>query len=230
MTFQRIFNFLPCLRCVTFNRTFNTFDRLHKSQLEKLKSLNKRFFNEESIFNLNTNVSKDVLLYKSSSDKTYKMISVFSIVQFGFWITVADSYNVLLNKEPDNNENHQPISWVDKIKSRGKIATLGIPIACLCMGTTLIAICSVYTMKSVKMLVLCKGGDNLSITSFGFFNRNITTTIPLETVSCAVGRNSSGQNIPLKVKGKWFHYTLDKNGKIYNPKLFDYTAGLSRNV
>lgn len=38
-------------------------------------------------------------------------------------------------------------------------------------------------MKSVKMLVLCKGGDRLSITSFGFFNRNITTTIPLETVS-----------------------------------------------
>lgn len=53
-------------------------------------------------------------------------------------------------------------------------------------GTTLIAICSLYTMKSVKMLVLCKGGDRLSITSFGFFNRNITTTIPLETVSTPV--------------------------------------------
>lgn len=50
-------------------------------------------------------------------------------------------------------------------------------------GTTLIAICYVYTMKSVKMLVLCKGGTNLSITSFGFFNRNITSTIPLDTVS-----------------------------------------------
>lgn len=134
MTFQRVLNFLPCLRCVTFNRTFNTFDILHKNQLDKFKYFNKRHFNEQSIFNLNTNVPKDVILYKSSSDKTYKMISVFSIVQFGFWLTVADSYNVLLNKEPDNNVNHQPISWVDKIKSRGKIATLGIPIACLCMG------------------------------------------------------------------------------------------------
>lgn len=37
-------------------------------------------------------------------------------------------------------------------------------------------------MKSVKMLVLCKGGDNINITSFGFFNRNVTKTIPLETV------------------------------------------------
>jgi len=33
------------------------------------------------------------------------------------------------------------------------------------------------------MLVLCKGGDNLSITSFGFFNRNVTNTIPLDSVS-----------------------------------------------
>lgn len=50
-------------------------------------------------------------------------------------------------------------------------------------GTMLIGICSVYTVKSVKMLVLCRGGKKLSITSFGFFNRNITTTIPLEKVS-----------------------------------------------
>lgn len=49
-------------------------------------------------------------------------------------------------------------------------------------------------------------------------------------MSCAVGRTSQEQNIPLKVKGKWFHYTLDKDGKIYNPKLFDLTAGLRRNL
>lgn len=38
-------------------------------------------------------------------------------------------------------------------------------------------------MKSVKLLVLCKGGNNLSITSYGFYNQNKTTTIPLEMVS-----------------------------------------------
>lgn len=38
-------------------------------------------------------------------------------------------------------------------------------------------------MKSVKMLVLCKGGNHLNVTSFGFFNRNVTKTIPLESVS-----------------------------------------------
>lgn len=58
----------------------------------------------------------------------------------------------------------------------------------------------------------------------------ITFIIKLFQISCAVGRSSSGQNIPLKVKGKWFHYVLDKQGEIYNPKLFDLTAGLRRNV
>jgi len=209
---------------------FNTFNKVNEAQLEKFKYFNRRNFNEQSIFNLNTNVSKDVLLYKSSSDRTYKMISIFSIVQFGFWLSVADAYNILLNKESKSNENVNSVSWIDTLRSKGKIVTIGIPIGCICMGVMLIAICSVYTFKSVKMLVLCKGGDNLSITSFGFFNRNVTNTIPLDSISCVVGRNSRGHTIPIKVKGKWFHYTLDKNGEIYNPKLFDLTAGLSRNI
>jgi len=83
------------------------------------------------------------------------MISVFSIVQFGFWLTVADSYNVLLNKKPDNNVNHQPISWVDKIKSQGKIATLGIPIACLCMGKKwIINWLNSYKFKNYEIKIL----------------------------------------------------------------------------
>lgn len=140
MLFQRILNCVPCLRCVTFNRTFNTFNRLHKNQLDSFKFSNRRNFNEKSIFDLNTNVSKDVLLYKSSSDRTFKMISIFSVVQFGFWLTVADSYNILLNQKPNLDENSKPISWLDEIKSKGKIVTLGVPIGCLCMGKKYIII------------------------------------------------------------------------------------------
>lgn len=212
MLFQQILNRAPCLRCVSFNRTFNGFSKLlRNNRLDELQCLNRRRFNEQSIFNINTNVPKDVILYKSSSDRTFKMISIFSIVQFGFWLTVADAYNVLLKQKPKENEESQMISWLDKLKTKGKIVTIGIPVACLCMGKKyywfsvvyklfvvcdyniiiiifitgimLVGICSVYTVKSVKMLVLCKGGDKLSITSFGFFNRNITTIIPLEKVS-----------------------------------------------
>lgn len=132
MNFQRILNGLPCYRCVAFNRTFYTFNNLYRNQSDKFKYFSKRNFNEQSIFNLNTNVPKDVLLYKSSSDKTYKIISIFSIIQFVFWITVADSYNVLLNKIP-KDDNHS-IIWLEKLKSKGKMITFGIPIACLCLG------------------------------------------------------------------------------------------------
>jgi len=116
---------------------FNTFNKVHEAQLEKFKYFNRRNFNEQSIFNLNTNVSKDVLLYKSSSDRTYKMISIFSIVQFGFWLSVADAYNILLNKESKSNENVNSVSWIDTLRSKGKIVTIGIPIGCICMGKKL---------------------------------------------------------------------------------------------
>lgn len=134
MSFQRMLYCIPCLRCVTFNRMFNTLNRVHRNHLEKLEYFSKRNFNEQSIFNLNTNVPKDVLLYKSSSDRTYKMISIFSLVQFGFWLTVADSYNVLLNKRSNDNDNVQSIVWIDKLKAQGKLVTLGVPIGCMCMG------------------------------------------------------------------------------------------------
>jgi len=239
MLFGRVIsNGLPCVRCGVGFAALRRTTLAHRSCKTRLLNdvrgrSGRRDFAERSIFDVNTNVSRDVLLYRSSGDRTYKMISVFSIVQFGFWLSVADSYNVMLNRkrgtDDADNELHS-IPWVDKLKAQGKLVTLGIPIGCLCMGTILIAICCVYTMKSVKTLILCKGGDNLSITSFGFFNRNITMKIPLENVSCAVGRNARGQSIPLKVKGKWFHYTLDKKGEIYNTKLFDLTAGLRRNL
>lgn len=131
MILQRILYSVPCLRCVSINRTLNTFSKL---QLDRFKCFNKRNFNDQSIFNINTNVSKDVLLYKSSSDRTFKMISIFSIVQFGFWLTVADTYKALLNEKPNHDENSHSVSWLDTLKSKGKIVSIGIPIGCLCMG------------------------------------------------------------------------------------------------
>lgn len=64
----------------------------------------------------------------------------------------------------------------------------------------------------------------------GLFYHAILIVKFLFQVSCSIGRNSRGQSIPLKVKGKWFHYILDKNGKIYNAQLFDFTAGMRRNI
>lgn len=138
MSFQQIFNCIPCLRCITFNRTFNTFNLLQKNPLNQIKCLGRRNINDQSIFNLNTNVPKDVLLYKSPSDRTFKMIGIFSIVQFGFWVTAADAYNVLLNRKPNPNGQSNPDTWVDILKSKGKIVTLGVPIGCLCMGKLIV--------------------------------------------------------------------------------------------
>lgn len=135
MFFQRIASRAPCLWCVSFNRTFSGFNKLHRNnRLDELQCLARRHFNEQSIFNINTSVPKDVVLYKSSSDRTFKMISIFSIVQFGFWLTVADAYNALLKQKPKADEESQLISWLDQLKTKGKIVTLGIPVACLCMG------------------------------------------------------------------------------------------------
>lgn len=133
LLFQRILllSAPSCLRCLSIcsRRTLVTF-----SKSDGLERFGRRNFNDQSIFNINTNVRRDVLLYKSPSDKTYKMISIFSVVQFGFWLTVADTYNKLLNEKPELGENSRSISWLDSLKEKGRVATVGIPVGCLCMG------------------------------------------------------------------------------------------------
>lgn len=120
--------------------------------------LGRRNFAERSIFDLNTNVSKDVLLYRSSSDRMYTFISVLSVVQFGFWLSVADSYNVILNRKRDTDEGDDLhfVPWVDKLKSKGKLITLGVPVGCLCMGECNVTSCAQKPAVRRTLLLNCR--------------------------------------------------------------------------
>lgn len=56
-----------------------------------------------------------------------------------------------------------------------------------------------------------------------------TFTISHFQVSAKQSRMTATVHLPLKVKGKYFHYILDMRGQFPNAKLFDYSAGLRRN-
>ena len=57
----------------------------------------------------------------------------------------------------------------------------------------------------------------------------ISTTVLPPKVSAQQSRTASRVHLPLKVQGKAFHYLLDMKGDFTNSKLFDYSAGISRN-
>ena len=55
-------------------------------------------------------------------------------------------------------------------------------------------------------------------------------TVDLNRVSCLDHRLSDRAFIPIRVKGKWLYYLLDKKGTFTNPSAFDRTVGLYRDL
>lgn len=85
-----------------------------------------------------------------------------------------------------------------------------------------------YTLRSVRYLILNKGGQKCSFVTYTPFGENRIMTLGLENTSCTSSRHHSPSYIPIKVKGHFFHYLLDTKGEFKNTKLFDNTVGLKR--
>lgn len=91
-----------------------------------------------------------------------------------------------------------------------------------------LAIIWMVTLRSVRYLVLKKGGKEITLVTYSPFGKNRLMTVPLENVCCKEARTGARVQLPLKVKNKMMHFMLDMRGEFKNGKLFDATAGLSR--
>lgn len=85
-----------------------------------------------------------------------------------------------------------------------------------------------YTLKSVRFLILNKGGRHLTFVTYTPFGKNRIMSVPIENVCCKEDRKFAKVQLPLKVKNRAMHYMIDMRGEFKNPLLFDSTAGLSR--
>lgn len=86
----------------------------------------------------------------------------------------------------------------------------------------------IYTLKSVRYLILRKGGQQLTIVTYTPFGENRIFTVDLKNICAKEMRNRATSILPIKVKGHYFHYILDMKGEFRNESLFDNTAGLKR--
>lgn len=87
-----------------------------------------------------------------------------------------------------------------------------------------------YTLRSVRFLVLRKGGQDLTIVTYGPFGKNRMMNVPLKCISAQDARQTAKVLLPLKLKGHRLYYILDMRGNFLNTQLFDHTAGLRRRI
>ncbi|XP_054285543.1 transmembrane protein 223-like [Macrosteles quadrilineatus] len=173
------------------------------------------------------NQEKDKILFYYENPRYYTIINAFAFVQFFFWLHLSE---FSLNKgEKLKMESNEFSPWWKKIDLEDKKTRKIVASSCFLIGYLILSVSWIYTLRSVRMLVLRKDNKTVSIVTYGPFARNRVLEVPLENITTNVSREFAKTQLPIKVKGKWFYYILDvKEGKFQNPVLFDHTAGMKR--
>lgn len=181
----------------------------------------------ESALNVNTNVVKDVILFKYDNPRFYKILNIFAICQFGFWGYLSIFAYTSLRDAPVPKDN-EDTPWYLKINLGENKYRNTISASSFIIGYGILVISWMFTLRSVRYLVLRKGGADITIVTYGPFGYNRMLTVSLQDISCKEMRTAARSQLPMKVRKHYLHYILDMKGEFRNTALFDNTAGLRR--
>ncbi|EDW73825.1 uncharacterized protein Dwil_GK19663 [Drosophila willistoni] len=181
-------------------------------------------------FEINTNVPKDVILFKYENPKFYNMLNFFGVCQFVFWTYLSHFAFTTLKDAPVVEKEGEELKWFQRINLGENKYKNGITICSFLIGYGILFAVWMFTLRSVRFLILRKGGRDVSFVTYGPFNRNRIMTVPLKCISAEESRQLARVQLPIKVRDKTLYYILDMRGEFRNPQLFDYTAGLKRRI
>ncbi|KAI5637857.1 hypothetical protein NE865_09372 [Phthorimaea operculella] len=154
---------------------------------------------------------------------------MFAIVQYAFWAYLSVfAFTSLRDAPVDQSKVTVDTPWYKRInlgENKYRNALGGIAFT---VGTGSLFMIWMYTLKSVRFLILNKGGKHVTFVTYTPFGKNRIMTVPIENVCCKETRTNAKVQLPLKVKNTWMHYMLDMRGEFKQPILFDSTAGLAR--
>lgn len=87
-----------------------------------------------------------------------------------------------------------------------------------------------FTLRSVRYLVLRKGGGEVSFVTYGPLGTNRIRTVPLRSVTGLERRDAARTFLPIKVKNIRWYFVLDVRGKYMNQELFDHVVNTRRKL
>ncbi|XP_073845597.1 transmembrane protein 223 [Musca autumnalis] len=187
-----------------------------------------QYCTEQRAYDVNTNVAKDVIMYKYENPKFFKIINIFGICQFTFWAYLSHFAFTSLRDAPVEQKEGQEMAWYERINLGENKYRNGITIMCFCIGYGVLFVAWMFTLRSVRYLILRKGGRDVTLVTYGPFGTNRIMTVPLKDISAQQPREIAKVHLPLKVRNKSLFYVLDMRGEFKNGRLYDYTAGLNR--
>ncbi|XP_061462357.1 transmembrane protein 223 [Rhineura floridana] len=194
---------------------------------------------QQSSFQWDAHVPRDVLLFQHDRGRFFRLLGLFCACQFVFWAYLAHFAFYSLRDtrasrpEPDPRQGGSPLpsppggaspNWGSN-KWR-----FGFTASCLTVGSLILVAGFLFSRRSVNRVLLHRGGQEVTLTTYYPFGLTSSFMVPLRQVSCMSHRSEVPAMIPLKVKGRPFYFLLDKQGRITNTQLFDITVGAYRKL
>lgn len=165
-----------------------------------------------------TKIKNNVILYKNERTRDF---IILRIVFYG-WLFVC-VLMALVSYDPKIFTTWSVCKdWSEYLKVNGAgclyfgYAIFVGPFACLLLY--------VLNERFIRYLILHKGGNEITVITNHLFKSNNTFTISANEIQSTFSREKMKNYLPIKVKGKYFYFILDGQGKFFNTKLFDHTV------
>ncbi|XP_041099271.1 transmembrane protein 223 [Polyodon spathula] len=185
---------------------------------------------------VSTAVSKDVVLFEHDRGAFFRLLGFFCAGQFLFWVSLAHFAFTGL-KETVITHDAAAAAGKGLPKLGGVSLNLGsskwrygFTVSCLTVGSLVLVAGSVFARRSVSRVLLHRGGQEVTFTTYYPFGGTSSFSAPLRHVSCVAHRAEAPSMIPVRVKGHAFYFLLDKQGRFHNARLFDVTVGAYRKL
>ncbi|CAH1791149.1 unnamed protein product [Owenia fusiformis] len=213
-----------------FTPVFRSLSATVKSKPKLLLQNLRQFATKNKLpFEVDSNVSRDVLLFTFRNDKHFKMMTVFGVVNFVVWTYIGIfAFRMLKDAPVTPPKKGESLPWYQRINLGSNTYRNGITLICFAMGYLILTYTMLVPMRTVQTLALLKGGKKVGLRTYGPFAKTFSFVIPIEHISAMQARTSAGRIVSLKVKNRWFFFMMDKKGQFHNTQLFDYVVGLRR--
>nr|CAG4647575.1 EOG090X0JX7 [Megafenestra aurita] len=186
-------------------------------------------FSTKNSWELDTNVTKDVVLYSHHNPKFHRYLNLFAITQVVFWFYLAEfSMSTLRDVPVQKAEADKNLPWYRSINLGDNKYRRGITTMCIAVGVLILGGSWMFSLKSIKNIVLRKGGRDVTFITFAPFSKVRYVDAPLKNVSATQSRSRAPVQLPVKVKGYMGYFMIDMKGEFKNSPLFDATVGLRR--
>ncbi|XP_066107877.1 transmembrane protein 223 [Saccopteryx bilineata] len=171
---------------------------------------------------------RDVLLFEHERGSFFTVLGLFCAAQGVFWASLAGA--ALAHPPVPARPSDAEAPERGRFDVRSALWRYGLAVGCGAIGTLVLAAGLLFSLRSVRSVMLLAGGKQVTLTTHAPFGLGAHFTVPLNQVSCMAHRGEVPAMLPLKVKGRRFYFLLDKAGHFPNTKLFDNTVGAYRSL